>query len=213
MKVDQDSEDHLTDLNLSIDLQEDLDLDLMDHSMTISTTLEVHQGEVAEDGVEVVEAVAVLTAHHQEVPCLGETMGLLWAVDPHSDPQEAQMTGNGIVNNLHGTIEAEEVAEEATAAVVASIAVMTAEVSEASMIGITTEEVLETAVEDSAIMADLAIVIVTVTTVTEEIVVENEIAVGIGIVDLPNVKGDPGGVAKQSLENRNLPDILKKFKI
>lgn len=159
-------------------------------------------------------------------------MGLLWAVDPHSDPQEAQMTGknrnfylliiafinisilgNGIVNNLHGTIEAEEVAEEATAAVVASIAVMTAEVSEASMIGITTEEVLETAVEDSAIMADLAIVIVTVTTVTEEIVVENEIAVGIGIVDLPNVKGDPGGVAKQSLENRNLPDILKKFKI
>ena len=124
-----------------------------------------------------------------------------------------QFLGNGIVNNLHGTIEAEEVAEEATAAVVASIAVMTAEVSEASMIGITTEEVLETAVEDSAIMADLAIVIVTVTTVTEEIVVENEIAVGIGIVDLPNVKGDPGGVAKQSLENRNLPDILKKFKI
>ena len=117
------------------------------------------------------------------------------------------------MNNLHGTIEAEEVAEEATAAVVASIAVMTAEVSEASMIGIMTEEVLETAVEDSAIMADLAIVIVTVTTVTEEIVVENEIAVGIGIVDLPNVKGDPGGVAKQSLENRNLPDILKKFKI
>ena len=124
-----------------------------------------------------------------------------------------QFLGNGIVNNLHGTIEAEEVAEEATAAVVASIAVMTAEVSEASMIGIMTEEVLETAVEDSAIMADLAIVIVTVTTVTEEIVVENEIAVGIGIVDLPNVKGDPGGVAKQSLENRNLPDILKKFKI
>ena len=67
MKVDQDSEDHLTDLNLSIDLQEDLDLDLMDHSLTISTTLEVHQGEVAEDGVEVVEAVAVLTDHHQEV--------------------------------------------------------------------------------------------------------------------------------------------------
>ena len=124
-----------------------------------------------------------------------------------------QFLGNGIVNNLHGTIEAEEVAEEATAAVVASIAVMTAEVSEASMIGIMTEEVLETAVEDSAIMADLAIVIVTATTVTEEIVVENEIAVGIGIVDLPNVKGDPGGVAKQSLENRNLPDILKKFKI
>ena len=124
-----------------------------------------------------------------------------------------QFLGNGIVNNLHGTIEAEEVAEEATAAVVASIAVMTAEVSEASMIGIMTEEVLETAAEDSAIMADLAIVIVTVTTVTEEIVVENEIAVGIGIVDLPNVKGDPGGVAKQSLENRNLPDILKKFKI
>ena len=124
-----------------------------------------------------------------------------------------QFLGNGIVNNLHGTIEAEEVAEEATAAVVASIAVMTAEVSEASMIGIMTEEVLETVAEDSAIMADLAIAIVTATTVTEEIVVENEIAVGIGIVDLPNVKGDPGGVAKQSLENRNLPDILKKFKI
>lgn len=67
MKADPDSEDHLTDLNLSIDLQEDLDLDLMDPSMTISTILEVHQGEVAEDGVGVVEAVAVLTAHHQEV--------------------------------------------------------------------------------------------------------------------------------------------------
>ena len=174
-------------------------------------------------------------------------MDLLWAVDPHSDPEEVQMTGknrnyskhffflqifqfleNGIANNLHGMIEAEEVAEEETAAVVASIDVVTAEVLAVStteiMTAVTMEvlapataEVLvpETA-EGSAIMADSVIVIVTVTivtTVTDEIVVENEIAVGIGIADRPNAKDDPDGAAKQSLENRNLPDILKKFKI
>lgn len=228
LKVDPDLEDHLKDLNLSIDLQEVLDLDPMDPSMTISTTLEVRRGEVEEDGVEVVEAEEVLMGHHQEVPCLGEMMDLLWAVDPHSDPEEAQMTENGIANNLHGMIEAEEVAEEETAAVVASIDVVTAEVLAVStteiMTAVTMEvlapataEVLvpETA-EGSAIMADSVIVIVTVTivtTVTDEIVVENEIAVGIGIADRPNAKDDPDGAAKQSLENRNLPDILKKFKI
>mgnify|MGYP001260474405 CR=1 FL=1 len=117
---------------------------------------------------------------------------------------------------------------EETAAVVASIDVVTAEVLAVStteiMTAVTMEvlapataEVLvpETA-EGSAIMADSVIVIVTVTivtTVTDEIVVENEIAVGIGIADRPNAKDDPDGAAKQSLENRNLPDILKKFKI
>ena len=67
LKVDPDLEDHLKDLNLSIDLQEVLDLDPMDPSMTISTTLEVRRGEVEEDGVEVVEAEEVLRGHHQEV--------------------------------------------------------------------------------------------------------------------------------------------------
>ena len=69
LTADQDLEDHLmvsNPLEVTVAVQ-DLDLDPMDPLMTILTILEDLLVVVEEDGVEVVEAVAVLMVLHQEV--------------------------------------------------------------------------------------------------------------------------------------------------
>ena len=69
LTADQDLEDHLmvsNPLAVIVEVQ-DLDSDPMDPLMTISTTSEDLLVVVEEDGVEAVEAVAVLRVLHQEV--------------------------------------------------------------------------------------------------------------------------------------------------
>ena len=102
------------------------------------------------------------------------------------------------------------VAVEETGEVEASIAVATAEVAvSASMTATMTAEVSVPVEEDSeTTVVALAIAIVTI--VTDANVVENEIAIVIGIAGPLNEKDAVDGVVKQS---QKIPGTHKRFKI